>query len=105
MNNSVFGKIMENIRNRVDIKLVKTEAQAQKLVNKPNFKDRKIFDENLVAVHMGKTYLKFNKPICVGMSILDLSKTLLYDFHHNTIVATCGDKATLLYADTDALPL
>ena len=72
MNNSVFGKTMENIRNRVDVRLVKNEEQAQKLVNKPNFESFKIFSENLIACHMKKTKLRFDKPIYVGMSILEL---------------------------------
>ena len=55
MNNSVFGKTMENVRNRVTIELVKDEKRAAKLVNKPNFEELKIFDESLVAVKMRKT--------------------------------------------------
>ena len=82
MNNSVFGKTMENIRNRFSIHLVKDVKRAQKLANKPNFDDLKIFDEFLIAVKMKKTKLEFNKPVYVGMSILDLSKTLMYDFHY-----------------------
>ena len=72
MNNSVFGKTMENIRNRVDIRLVNSEAKAKKLAAKPNFKHCNIFDENLVAIHMKKTKLVFNKPVYLGMCILDL---------------------------------
>ena len=59
---------MENIRNRQDIKLVTTPEQAAKLINRPNYKKRTIFSEDLAAIHMGKTELKFNKPIYVGMS-------------------------------------
>ena len=80
MNNSVFGKTMENIRNRVDIRLVTNEDQARKLISKPNYKHRRIFCENLIAIHMKKTRLLFNKPVYLGMCILDLSKTLMYDF-------------------------
>ncbi|KAK3700421.1 hypothetical protein QZH41_004481 [Actinostola sp. cb2023] len=83
MNNSVFGKTMENIRNRQDIKLISTEKQAAKLVAQPNFYRRTIFSEHLCAVHMRKTELVFNKPVYLGMSILDLSKSLMYDFHYN----------------------
>ena len=82
MNNSVFGKTMENIRNRVNIHLIKDAEEAEKLVNRPNFDDFKIFDEFLIAIKMKKTKLHFNKPVYVGMSILDLSKTLMYDFHY-----------------------
>ena len=103
MNNSVFGKTMENIRNRVDIRLVNSEAKAKKLAAKPNFKHCNIFDENLVAIHMKKTKLVFNKPVYLGMCILDLSKTLMYDFHYNYIKNKFNDKATLLFTDTDSL--
>ena len=80
MNNSVFGKTMENIRNRVDIKLVNDKKKAEKLSAKPNFKHCNIFGEDLIAIHMKKISLKFDKPVYLGMCILDLSKTLMYDF-------------------------
>ena len=103
MNNSVFGKTMENIRNRVDVKLVNTKEKLRKLVAKPNLKSPpKIFSENLVSVHMKKTSLTMNKPVYLGMCILDLSKTLMYDFHYNYIKPKYGDKAKLLFTDTDS---
>ena len=103
MNNSVFGKTMENIRNRVNVKLVDAGEQFKKLVAKPNFLSRKIFNENLVSVHMKKTSLTMNKPVYLGMSILDLSKTLMYDFHYKYIKSKYGSKAKLLFTDTDSL--
>ena len=103
MNNSVFGKTMENIRNRVDVKLVNTKEKLRKLVAKPNFKSRKILNENLVSVHMKKTSLTMNKPVYLGMCILDLSKTIMYDFHYNYIKSKNGNKAKLLFSDTDSL--
>ena len=103
MNNSVFGKTMENIRNRKDIKLVTSKQQALKLIAKPNFKHRTIFTENLISVHMSKTKLIFNKPVYVGMCILDVSKTLMYDFHYNYIKKKYNDRALLLMTDTDSL--
>ena len=102
MNNSVFGKTIENIRNRVDVKLVNTEEKFKKLVAKPNFKSRKIFNENLISVHMKKTSLTMNKPVYLGMCILDLSKTIMYDFHYNYIKSKYGAKAKLLFTDTDS---
>ena len=103
MNNSVFGKTMENVRNRVDIQLVNREEKAIKLFSKTNFDKRTIFFENLIAVHMYKTRLKLNKPIYLGMSVLDLSKILMYDFHYNYIKKKYGENAELLYTDTDSL--
>ena len=103
MNNSVFGKTMENIRNRVDIRLVTRESQAKKLTCKPNYQHHTIFSKNLAAVHMKKVKLYFNKPVYLGMSILDLSKTLMYDFHYNYIKPKYDDRAKLLFTDTDSL--
>ena len=85
MNNIVFGKSCENIRNRSDIRLIGGEKQARKLVAKPNYKHRTIFDENLVAVHMKKTHLQFDKPSYLGMCILDISKLHMYRFHYDYI--------------------
>ena len=103
MNNSVFGKTMENIRNRVNVKLVNTGEKFKKLTAKPNYGSRKIFNENLVSVHMKKTSLTMNKPVYLGMSILDLSKTVMYDFHYRYIKPKYGSKAKLLFTDTDSL--
>ena len=104
MNNSVFGKTMENIRNRVDVKLVNTKEKLRQLVAKPNLKSPpKIFSENLVSVHMKKTSLTMNKPVYLGMCILELSKIIMYDFHYNYIKSKYGDKAKLLFTDTDSL--
>ena len=103
MNNSVFGKTLENIVNRVDIRLISTDKVAQKLAAKANYDCCTIFDENLVAVHMKKIKLYFNKPVYLGMSILDLSKSLMYDFHYNYIKTKHGDKVKLLFIDTDSL--
>ena len=102
MNNSVFGKTMENIRNRVNVKLVNTQERLKKLSAKPNYKSCKIFNENLISVHMKKTSLIMNKPVYLGMCILDLSKTIMYDFHYNYIKPKYGVKAKLLFTDTDS---
>ena len=102
MNNAVFGKTMENIRNRVNVKLVNTGEQFKKLTAKPNYKSRKIFNENLVSVHMKKTSLTMNKPVYLGMSILDLSKNVMFDFHYQYIKPKYGNQAKLLFTDTDS---
>ena len=103
MNNSVFGKTMENIRKRVDVRLVTDENKLIKLTSKPTFVSSKIFNKNLVAVHKIKETLTLNRPAYVGMCILDLSKTLMYDFHYNYIKDKYNNKARLLFTDTDSL--
>ena len=103
MNNSVFGKTIENIRKRQNVILVDNKDMAYKLSSNPNFDRSTIFDENLIACHMKKTEEYFNKPIYVGQAILDLSKTLMFDFHYNYIREKFGDKAELLFTDTDSL--
>ena len=77
--------------------------KAEKLSAKPNFKDCNIFCEDLIAIHMKKTKLVFNKPVYLGMCILDLSKTKMYDYHYNYIKPKYGDEAKLLFTDTDSL--
>ncbi len=98
MNNSVFGKTMENIRKRVDIHLVNAESKARK----PNYDRLTIFDENLIAIHMRKTRIYFNKPIYLGMSILDISKTKMYEFHYGYMKPKYGNRIKLCGTDTDA---
>ena len=103
MNNSVFGKTMENIRKRCNIKLETDPDHFLRQTAKPTFVSCKIFHENLVAVHMKKNFLKLDKPSYVGMCILDLSKVLMYDFHYNFIKKKYGERARLLFTDTDSL--
>ena len=103
MNNSVFGKTIENIRKRQNVVIVDNKKLANKLSSKPNFERVTIFDENLIACHMKKNEVYFNKPIFVGQAILDISKTLMFDFHYNYIKNKYGDKAELLFTDTDSL--
>ena len=102
INNSVFGKTMENIRKRVDVRLVTDGKKLMKLTSKLTFVSSKIFNENLVAVHKIKETLTLNRPAYVGMCILDLSKTLMYDFHYNYIKNKYQNKAELLFTDTTA---
>ena len=103
MNNIVFGKTMENIRKRCNIHLETDPDHFLHQTAKPTFQSCKIFNENLVAVKMIKDRVKLDKPIYVGMCILDLSKTLMYDFHYNYIKPKYGDEAILGFTDTDSL--
>ena len=105
MNNSVFGKTMENIRKRVDVRLVTDEKKLSKYTctSKPTYVSSKIFNDNLVAVHKIKETLTLNRPAYVGMCILDLSKTLMYEFHYKYIKDKYQEKAELLFTDTDSL--
>ncbi len=103
MNNAVFGKTMENVRNRVNVKLVTNKGDLNKLVKKSNYKRINEFHENLVAVHMEKTTIKLYKPTYLGMSILDLSKTLMYQFHYDYVKPKWENKSELLFTDTDSL--
>ena len=101
MNNSVFGKTVENIRKRISLKLVNNAKDYVGCISKPNFGSQKIFSKNFVAIHEIKPLLTLNKPIYVGFSILDLSKLLMYEFHYKHIKSKFDAK--LLFTDTDSL--
>lgn len=103
MNNSIFGKQLEDKRKHKIVKLVTCPRKLAKLVAKPNFSNSTIINENLVAVCMDKTSIKMDRPIYSGMSILDISKTLMYDFHYSKMVEYYGrDRIGISYMDTDA---
>ena len=100
----VFGKTLENVRKRVDVRLFRSEEEKiLKYVAKPTFARQEIFNEHLVGIQNHKEKVLLNKPIYVGMSVLDLSKHLMYDFYYNTLKARCGENVRLLYTDTDSL--
>ena len=103
VNTSVFGGTMQNIRNRNDMKLVQkvSKQKYEKYVMKPNFKDGRAFSKDLFAMEMGKTEIKMNKPVYLGQAILDLSKTLMYEFHYDYMRPKYGSKVKLYYMDTD----
>jgi hypothetical protein len=103
MNNAVFGKTMENVRNRIDYELVTSPDRVTALTKRPRFKGSKIFNENLVGIEMLKSKVVLNKPIGIGFAILDLSKVLMYDFHYNTMKSKYEHKCKLLFTDTDSL--
>ena len=101
MNNSVFGKTMENLRKRISVKLVNNSKVYVRCISKPSFISQKIFSENLVTIHEIKPVLILNKPIYLGFSILDLTKLLMYEFHYKDIKSKFDAK--LLFTDTDSL--
>ena len=103
LNNSIYGKSLQNQRKQVNIHLINNETKLLKLTAKPGFKSFKIFSKFLAAIQCEKETVLLDKPIYVGFTILELSKCLMYDFHYNTIKKTYEDKATLLFTDTDSL--
>ena len=99
--NCIYGKCMENIRKRINVKLINNNKDYLRCVSKPNFVSQKILDKNFVAVHQIKPILKLNKPIYVGFSILELSKLFMYKVHYDYV---CNKfDAKLLFTDTDSL--
>ena len=100
MNNAVFGKTMENVRKHRGIKLVTTERRRNYLVSEPNYHTTNFFTENLLATEMKKTEITMNKPVYLAFSILDLSKTAMYEFWYDYIKPKHGEKAKLCYMDT-----
>ena len=105
MNNSIFGKTMENLRKRVDVKLVRwhEEDKLRRLIASPAFARANIFDDDLAAIQDHKSNVVLNRPVYVGMSILDLSKHLMYDFYYNQLKTQYGKSCHLLYTDIDSL--
>ena len=95
MNNAVFGKTIENVRNRRDVKLVVTEERRKKLVSEPNYDSRKVFSESLMAIEMRKTEVFIDKPIAVEQAVLDISKTLMYEFWYECLKPKYSDNINL----------
>ena len=102
MNNFNFGEKMENVRNHRDIKLVTSDKTRKRLVSEPNYHSYKNFSENWLAIEMKKIRVKMTKPLYLGMSILDISKTLMYKFWYDYIKPKYEDRAKLCYTDTDS---
>ena len=101
INNAVFEKTMENIRKHRDTKVVTTDKRRNQLVSEPNYFAIKGFSENLIAIEMKKTKLKMNKLVYLGLSILDISKTVMYEFWYDYMKPKYGDNVKLCYTDTD----
>ena len=105
MNNSVFGKTMENIRKHRDIKLVTTDKKRSKLVSEPNYHSINSISEDLTIIEMKKTKVKMSKPIYLGLSILEISKTLMYQFWYDYMKPKYGTDVKLCYMDTDSFAM
>ena len=102
MNNSVFGKTMENIRKHRDIKLVTTDKKRRKLVSEPNYHSISLISEDLSIIEMKKTKVRMNKPISLGLSILEISKIVMYEFWYDYIKPKYNNNVKLCYMDTDS---
>ena len=106
MNNYVFGKSMENVSKHRDIKLATTdEKKKKKLVSEPNYPTAKHFSENLLVIEVKKTKVKLNKPVYLGMSILDITKTIMNEFWYDYIKPKYEDRAKVCYMDTDSFAI
>ena len=103
MNNAVFRKIMENIRKHRNIKLVTADKKRNKLVSEPNYHTINYISEDLSIIEMNKTKVKMNKPIYLGLSILDISKILMYEFWYDYMKPKYNDNVKLCYMDTDSV--
>ena len=102
MKNSVFGKTMENVRNHRDIEIIITNERRSKLASESNYNSTKYISKNLLITEMKKTEVKMNKPIYLGQAILDINKTLMYEFWYDYLKPKYGDKVKLCYMDTDS---
>ena len=105
MNSAVFGKTKENVRKHRDIKLVRTDKKRNKLVSEPNYHTMKLIDDNLAIIEMKKVKVKMNKPIYLGLSILELSKITMYEFWYDYVKVKYEDRVKLCYMDTDSFVL
>ena len=102
-NNQLYGKSMENLRNRCDVEIITNKERARKVVNSPNFERSMYINDDTLAMLKSKNKLLLNKPIQVGFAILELSKLLLYEFHYDYIKNKFGENVDLVYSDTDSL--
>ena len=101
MNNSVYGKTMENLRERMEIRVVRNSQDFIKYTSKPTCLNWKLFENNLTAIHENKISLTLNKPIYVGFKVLETSKWEMYNFHYNFVIRKFNSE--LLFTDTDSV--
>ena len=103
---NVFGKTIENVKQRMNIKIVTSSEKLRRLVSKPSFQAVRVFDTNLGAVQLFKDKVKLNKPITVGYSVLELSKLKMYKFWYDVVLKEYRDyRVSLLMSDTDSFLL
>ena len=103
MNNSVYGKTMENVRKRRNITVVNNEDKALKHIAQPSFVDLTMINDNFIIIRKTKNQVKLDKPFYVGVAVLDYSKFLMYDYHYEIFKKLYGDKVRLLMTNTDSL--
>ena len=103
LNNAVFGKTCENLFKRTDYQLVSSRKKALELIAKPTFKDYTVYNEKLAGIHLDPSVVKLDKPSYVGIAVLELSKVYMYRYHYEDVKARYGDRAKLLFTDTDSL--
>ena len=102
VNNTVLGKTMENLRKHRDTKFATTEKRNNYLVSEPNYHSVKFFTEYLLAIEMKKTQILMDKPVYLGLSMLELGKTLMYEFWYDYVKPKYGEKTKLCCMDTDS---
>ena len=105
MNNAIYGKTIEDLRSRINVKIVNNEKDFLKRKSKLSYMSHKVLDNNLVVIHKNKLALKLNKPAYIGMCNLKWSKVLMYEFHYDYIKNKYSNKSKLLFTDTDCLKL
>src|SRR5271163_3631089 len=103
MNNSVFGRTMENLRHRIEVKLVADTRKAERLCSLPTFESFNVINEDITMIKSNPGSILWNKPTYIGFCVLELSKLTMYEFHYNKILPLFGKKAKLLFTDTDSL--
>ena len=103
MKNVAYGTALENLRNRIDVRLVSSQKEYLRWTSKPSYMSRKIFENDLITIHKSNVTPTLHKPVCIGMCILELSKVLISQLHCGYIKNKYGNKSKLSFTDTDSL--